>query len=150
MVAMSAPTRADGTRLRVLAVDDEENLAQLLSMAFTYEGFEVRTAASGRAAVAAAREFGPDAIVLDWMLPDYDGLEVLRKVRAFSPEVSVLFLTARDAVEDRIAGLTAGGDEFESAALRDRIVTGGATGQRDDRRAGPQPHQPPHRPASSA
>jgi two-component system OmpR family response regulator len=107
-----ALTRADGTPLRVLVVDDEANIAELLQMALRYEGWDVRTAATGRAAVAAARESSPDAIVLDMMLPDFDGMEVLRKVRADSPDVPVLFLTARDAVEDRIAGLTAGGDDY--------------------------------------
>ena len=112
--ACQAPTltRPDGTPLRVLVVDDEPNIAELLQMALRYEGFEVRTAGTGRKAVAAAREFGPDAMILDWMLPDYDGLEVLAKVRAFSPDVPVIFLTARDSVEDRVAGLTAGGDDY--------------------------------------
>jgi two-component system OmpR family response regulator len=105
-------TRPDGSPLRVLVVDDEPNIAELLGMALRYEGFEIRTAGTGRKAVAAAREFGPDVMVLDWMLPDYDGLEVLAKVRAFAPDVPVIFLTARDAVEDRVAGLTAGGDDY--------------------------------------
>src|SRR6266704_3663101 len=77
-----------------------------------YEGWEVRTAADGSSAVRTAREFQPDAVVLDVMLPDFDGLEVLRRLRAASPHVCVLFLTARDAVEDRIAGITAGGDDY--------------------------------------
>jgi two-component system, OmpR family, response regulator len=105
-------TRADGSSLRVLVVDDEVNLAELLQMALRYEGWDVQTAHTGRKAVAAAKDFAPDAIVLDMMLPDYDGMEVLRKVRAFAPEIPVLFLTARDSVEDRIAGLTAGGDDY--------------------------------------
>ncbi|MDR6120298.1 two-component system OmpR family response regulator [Aeromicrobium sp. SORGH_AS981] len=110
---MTAPlTRADGTPLRVLVVDDEPNIAELLMMALRYEGWDVRTAATGRDAVATAREHGPDVIVLDWMLPDVDGLEVLRRVRQHDDRVPVLFLTARDAVEDRVAGLTAGGDDY--------------------------------------
>ncbi|WP_300010515.1 response regulator transcription factor [Pseudonocardia sp.] len=104
--------RADGGALRVLVVDDESTLAELLSMALRYEGWEVRTAADGSSAVRAAREFRPDAVVLDIMLPDFDGLEVLRRMRAETPDVPVLFLTARDAVEDRVAGLTAGGDDY--------------------------------------
>ncbi len=108
----SSLTRADGTPLRVLVVDDEPNIAELLQMALRYEGWDVRTAGTGRKAVTAARDFGPDAIVLDMMLPDFDGLEVLRKVRARDAAVPVLFLTARDAVEDRVAGLTAGGDDY--------------------------------------
>ena len=81
-------------------------------MALRYEGWEIRTAASGSAAVQAAREFRPDVIVLDVMLPDFDGMEVLRRIRADGELAPVLFLTARDAVEDRIAGLTAGGDDY--------------------------------------
>jgi two-component system, OmpR family, response regulator len=109
----SAPLRRfDGSPVRVLVVDDEHNLTELLSMALRYEGWEVRSAASGMAAVRAAREFHPDAVALDMMLPDFDGMEVLRRMRADNPTVPVLFLTARDAVEDRVAGLTAGGDDY--------------------------------------
>ena len=104
--------RPDGTPPRVLVVDDELNLTELLTMALRYEGWEVRAAASGMAAVRAAREFEPDAVALDMMLPDMDGLEVLRRMREHNDRLPVLFLTARDAVEDRIAGLTAGGDDY--------------------------------------
>ncbi len=104
--------RADGQPARVLVVDDEPTLADLLTMALRYEGCEVRSAGTGHAAVRAASQFQPDAIILDVMLPDFSGLEVLRRVRGTRPEVPVLFLTARDAVEDRIAGLTAGGDDY--------------------------------------
>jgi two-component system, OmpR family, response regulator len=108
----SALTRADGTPIRVLAVDDESSLTELLSMAMRYEGWQVTTAASGNEAVKAAREIRPDAIVLDMMLPDFDGLEVMRRIRAEDPDVPVIFLTAKDAVSDRINGLTAGGDDY--------------------------------------
>jgi two-component system OmpR family response regulator len=121
---MNAPTaseagrgqlrRPDGSPVRVLVVDDEATLTELLSMALRYEGWEVRTAGDGLTAVKTAREFRPDAVVLDIMLPDIDGLEVLRRVHTESPDVPVLFLTAKDAVEDRIAGLTAGGDDYVS------------------------------------
>ena len=104
--------RPDGTAPRVLVVDDEHNLTELLTMALRYEGWEVRAAGSGMAAVRAAREFEPDAVALDMMLPDMDGLEVLRRMREHNDRIPVLFLTARDAVEDRIAGLTAGGDDY--------------------------------------
>ena len=104
--------RADGSAVRILVVDDEATLSELLGMALRYEGWEVRTAADGTSAVRTAREFRPDAVVLDVMLPDFDGFEVLRRVRADTPEVPVLFLTAKDAVEDRVAGLTAGGDDY--------------------------------------
>ena len=105
-------TRPDGTALRVLVVDDEVNIAELVSMALRYEGWEVRAAHTGSKAVAAAKDLRPDAVVLDMMLPDFDGLEVLRRMRATQPDLPVVFLTARDAVEDRIAGLTAGGDDY--------------------------------------
>ena len=98
--------------IRVLAVDDETSLTELLSMAMRYEGWQVTTAASGNEAVKAARETRPDAIVLDMMLPDFDGLEVMRRIRTESPDVPVIFLTAKDSVEDRIGGLTAGGDDY--------------------------------------
>ncbi|SES35513.1 two-component system, OmpR family, response regulator [Pedococcus cremeus] len=104
--------RFDGSPVRVLVVDDERNLTELLSMALRYEGWDVRTASTGNAAVRAAKEFEPDAVALDMMLPDFDGLEVLRRMRAHSPNIPVLFLTAKDAVEDRVAGLTAGGDDY--------------------------------------
>jgi two-component system, OmpR family, response regulator len=105
-------TRPDGTPLRVLVVDDEVNIAELISMALRYEGWEVQQAHTGSKAVSGAREFRPDAVVLDMMLPDFDGMEVLRRMRSFDPGVPVVFLTARDAVEDRVAGLTAGGDDY--------------------------------------
>jgi two-component system OmpR family response regulator len=110
--AASTLTRPDGTPIRVLAVDDESSLTELLSMAMRYEGWQVTTAGTGSDAVKAAREVRPDAIVLDMMLPDFDGLEVMRRIRTEDPDVPVIFLTAKDAVEDRIGGLTAGGDDY--------------------------------------
>jgi two-component system, OmpR family, response regulator len=107
-----ALARADGTKIRVLVVDDEPTLAEVLASVLRYEGWDVRTAADGRSAVREARDFEPDAVILDIMLPDFDGLEVLRRIRAVRPHVCVLFLTAKDAVEDRIAGITAGGDDY--------------------------------------
>jgi two-component system, OmpR family, response regulator len=103
---------ADGTPVRVLVVDDEPSLAELLSSVLRYEGWDIRTAADGTAAVREAREFRPDAIVLDIMLPDFDGVEVMRRVRASLPDVCVLFLTAKDSVQDRVTGITAGGDDY--------------------------------------
>ncbi|MCB0872638.1 MAG: response regulator transcription factor [Actinobacteria bacterium] len=105
-------TRHDGSPVRVLVVDDEPNLTELLAMALRYERWEVATAGSGGSAVRTFRDFRPDAVVLDMMLPDFDGLEVLRRIREVDTDVPVLFLTARDAVEDRVAGLTAGGDDY--------------------------------------
>jgi two-component system OmpR family response regulator len=110
--ATSTLQRPDGSAVRVLVVDDEPNLTELLSMALRYEGWDVRTAGSGTAAVRTAKDFAPDAVVLDMMLPDFDGLEVMRRMRGDDPNVPVLFLTAKDAVEDRVAGLTAGGDDY--------------------------------------
>jgi len=96
----------------VLVVDDEQNIAELIAMALRYEGWEIAVAHTGSLAVSTAKDFKPDAVVLDMMLPDFDGLEVLRRMRGHQPDVPVLFLTARDSVEDRIAGLTAGGDDY--------------------------------------
>jgi two-component system OmpR family response regulator len=110
--ARSQLRRPDGSPMRVLVVDDEPTLAELLAMALRYEGWEVRSAGDGLGAVRTAREFRPDVVVLDMMLPDIDGLEVLRRLRGETPDVPVLFLTAKDSVEDRVTGLTAGGDDY--------------------------------------
>ncbi|PZF79866.1 response regulator transcription factor [Jiangella anatolica] len=107
---MMDPTPAPAPR--ILVVDDEPNLAELLTAALRYEGWTTSTALTGQDAIRAAVEDAPDAVVLDVMLPDVDGLGVLRRIRAHHPGVPVLFLTARDAVEDRVAGLTAGGDDY--------------------------------------
>jgi two-component system OmpR family response regulator len=97
---------------RVLVVDDEQSLAEVLGAVLRQEGFEVRTAHTGGLAVRVAREFKPDAVILDLMLPDLDGLTVMARIRALDPAVCVLLLTAKDAVQDRIAGITAGGDDY--------------------------------------
>ncbi|MBB1572068.1 MAG: response regulator transcription factor [Propionibacterium sp.] len=129
-------TRPDGTALKVLTVDDEPSLTELLAMAMRYEGWEVTTAATGNDAVRAARAIKPDAIVLDMMLPDFDGLEVMRRIRTEQPDVPVIFLTAKDGVSDRITGLTAGGDDYVTkpfsleeviARLRGLLRRSGAT-----------------------
>ena len=104
--------RADGTPVRVVVVDDEASLSDLLGMALRYEGWDVRTAADGHSALSIIREFRPDVVVLDVMLPDIDGLQVLKRMRADGRDIPVLFLTAKDALDDRIAGLTAGGDDY--------------------------------------
>ena len=105
-------TRIDGTPVRALVVDDEVSLGDLLQMALRYEGWDVRTATAGQQALSLARQFKPDVIVLDVMLPDLDGLEVLHRMRADGLDIPVLFLTAKDSVDDRISGLTAGGDDY--------------------------------------
>lgn len=104
--------RADGKPIHVLVVDDEPVLAELVSMALRYEGWDIATAADGASAIASARETPPDVVVLDVMLPDMSGLEVLRRLREQIPGLPLLLLTAKDSVEDRIAGLTAGGDDY--------------------------------------
>jgi two-component system, OmpR family, response regulator len=104
--------RADGNPINVLVVDDEAVLAEMVSMALRYEGWNIATAGDGAAALDAARSQRPDVVVLDVMLPDMSGLDVLRKLREENPQLPVLLLTAKDAIEDRIAGLTAGGDDY--------------------------------------
>ena len=99
-------------RPQVLVVDDEPSIVDAVATALRYEGFDVREASNGRAALAAAQENPPDLVVLDVMLPDLDGLEVTRRLRADGIRVPVLFLTARDSVEDKVAGLTVGGDDY--------------------------------------
>jgi two-component system OmpR family response regulator len=104
--------RADGSPVRIVVVDDEPSLTDLLAMALRYEGWEVRSAADGRTAIKLVHEFRPDVVVLDIMLPDLDGMQVLGRLRADRQDIPVLFLTAKDSVDDRIAGLTAGGDDY--------------------------------------
>ena len=104
--------RADGNPINVLVVDDEAVLAEMVSMALRYEGWNISTAGDGSSAIATARAQRPDVVVLDVMLPDMSGLDVLHKLREENPQLPVLLLTAKDAVEDRIAGLTAGGDDY--------------------------------------
>ncbi len=104
--------RADGKPIHVLVVDDEPVLAELVSMALRYEGWDIATAGDGASAIASARETPPDVVVLDVMLPDMSGLDVLHKLREQIPGLPLLLLTAKDSVEDRIAGLTAGGDDY--------------------------------------
>jgi two-component system OmpR family response regulator len=103
------------TEPRVLVVDDEEHITELVAMGLRYNGFEVERAASGRAALAAVEAHRPDLIVLDVMLPDLDGFEVARRLRADGGEVTripVIFLTARDATEDKVQGLRLGSDDY--------------------------------------
>jgi two-component system OmpR family response regulator len=97
---------------QLLLVDDEDNLRSMLEAALRHLGFDVRPVASGRAALAAVVESEPDLIVLDIMLPDLDGFEVCRRLRADGVHVPVLFLTARDGTEDKVRGLTLGGDDY--------------------------------------
>src|SRR5215210_5935105 len=97
---------------RVLVVDDEPNIRDVLSMALRFQGFEIETAATGAQALAAAAAFKPQLIVLDVMLPDMEGFEVARRLGARRAEIPIVFLTARDATEDKVRGLTLGGDDY--------------------------------------
>src|SRR6202044_949460 len=97
---------------RLLVVEDEPNILELLAASLRYSGFEVITAAAGNEAVQAAQRHRPDLIVLDVMLPDMDGFDVVRRLRSGGARVPVVFLTARDATEDKIRGLTLGGDDY--------------------------------------
>ncbi|GAC1320399.1 MAG: response regulator transcription factor [Acidimicrobiales bacterium] len=96
----------------ILVVDDEENITYLLGTALRHFGYEVQTESSGRAALARAAELQPELVLLDVMLPDLDGFEVCRRMRDSGLRMPVLFLTARDATEDKVRGLTLGGDDY--------------------------------------
>jgi two-component system OmpR family response regulator len=97
---------------RVLVIDDEKSISELISTSLRFVGFDVRTAATGAEALRVAEEFKPHALILDVMLPDLDGFEVCRQLRSDGQEVGVLFLTAKDSTEDKIKGLTLGGDDY--------------------------------------
>ena len=107
---MSAPV--GDRRSRVLVVDDEDNITFLLDTALSHFGFEVRVACNGREALRGVEAFDPDVVLLDVMLPDLDGFEVVRRLRLEGQKVPVLFLTARDTVDDKVRGLTLGGDDY--------------------------------------
>ncbi len=102
----------DGSPHRVLVVDDEPNIADVIAMALRYQGFEVAIAGTGAAALAEVREFHPHLMLLDVMLPDMDGFEVARRLGAERAKIPIIFLTARDATEDKVHGLTVGGDDY--------------------------------------
>ena len=104
--------RADGAPIRVLVVDDERALTNLVTMALRYEEWEVDVAHDGREAIAKFGKDRPDAVVLDIMMPDVDGLHVLQRLREQCTRTPVLFLTARDSVLDRVTGLTSGADDY--------------------------------------
>lgn len=97
---------------QLLLADDDDNLRSMLEAALRHHGYQVTAVASGREALAAAAEHGPDLLVLDVMMPDLDGFEVCRRLRAEGSRVPVVFLTARDATEDKVRGLTLGGDDY--------------------------------------
>ncbi len=97
---------------RVLVVDDEPNITELVAMALRYEGFTVKTAATGRGALTAVSQFSPSLVILDVMLPDIDGMEVMKRLNSQGSKVPIIFLTARDGTEDKVHGLTIGGDDY--------------------------------------
>src|SRR3954452_8704173 len=97
---------------RILVVDDEGSIVDAVATALRYEGYDVREAANGRDTLAAVAEFDPDLVVLDWMLPDIEGIEVGRRLRERGFKTAILFLTAKDAVENKVEALRAGGDDY--------------------------------------
>ncbi|MGE2732598.1 response regulator transcription factor [Mycolicibacterium vaccae] len=109
---MAMPLQDHVPEARVLVVDDEPNIVDLLSASLKFQGFEVHTATNGAAALAMAREVRPDAIILDVMMPGMDGFALLRALRGDGIDAPALFLTARDSLQDKIAGLTLGGDDY--------------------------------------
>ncbi|PTL58510.1 response regulator transcription factor [Paraconexibacter algicola] len=108
---MSTSTASESSH-RVLVVDDEPNIADVVAMALRYQGFEVETAGDGKAALDAVRSFKPDLMVLDIMLPDMEGFEVAERLGAQRASLPIVFLTARDSTEDKVRGLTTGGDDY--------------------------------------
>jgi two-component system, OmpR family, response regulator len=106
------PQTPDNSGTRVLVVDDEPNIAEVVTMALRFNGFTVETAASGREALAAVSSFKPHLMVLDVMLPDMEGFDVAARLGAQRAGLPIIFLTARDATEDKLRGLTGGGDDY--------------------------------------
>jgi len=97
---------------RIVVVDDEPSIVDAVATALRYEGFDVREAATGRQALAAVAELEPDLVILDWMLPDLEGIEVGRRLRERGFETAILFLTAKDDVQDKVDALRSGGDDY--------------------------------------
>jgi two-component system, OmpR family, response regulator len=111
-MAMAAAIPESTPEARVLVVDDETNIVELLSVSLKFQGFEVESAADGAQALDKARVFRPQAMILDVMMPGMDGFGLLRRLRADGIDAPVLFLTARDEVQDKVAGLTLGADDY--------------------------------------
>src|SRR5919108_4929270 len=109
---MKRPAVASDAPLRVLVVDDEANITDLVATVLRYEGFDVQKAATGREALKAVEKFRPQLVVLDVMLPDLDGFEVQRRLAGDGGKTPVVFLTAKDATEDKVRGLTMGADDY--------------------------------------
>jgi two-component system OmpR family response regulator len=120
----------------LLVVEDDPNILELLSASLRFAGFDVRSATSGSSALTSALEQRPDLVVLDVMLPDVDGFDVIKRLRAEGDRVPVVFLTARDGTDDKIRGLTLGGDDYvtkpfslEELTARIRAVLRRTTGE---------------------
>jgi two-component system OmpR family response regulator len=133
---VSAPSGAAQAQARLLVVEDDPNILELLSASLRFAGFSVLMAENGIDAVSVARDERPDLVVLDVMLPDLDGFEVIRQLRSGGVRTPVVFLTARDATEDKIRGLTLGGDDYvtkpfslEELTARIRAVLRRTTGE---------------------
>jgi two-component system OmpR family response regulator len=105
-------TESNTTAARILVVDDEPSIVDAVATALRYEGFEVEEATNGRDAISAVARFEPDLVVLDWMLPDIEGIEVGRRIRSRGFKTAILFLTAKEAVENKVEALRAGGDDY--------------------------------------
>jgi len=135
-IAKNLPTleHPDGSPIRALVVDDEEMLKELVSMALKMIGWEVQSAGDGPSALNIARDWRPDVLVLDIMMPGFDGLELLNRIRKFYPEVPCLFLTAKDSVDNRIEGLAAGADDGDGAG--DGVEEGTGEGASSDASGG--------------
>jgi two-component system, OmpR family, response regulator len=108
----TAQSLPEGAGARILVVDDEPSIVDAVATALRYEGFNVEEATTGREALAAVERFEPALVVLDWMLPDVEGIEVGRRLRAQGSKAAILFLTAKDAVENKVEALRAGGDDY--------------------------------------
>ena len=120
---------------RVLVVDDEPNIVDVVSMALRFQGFSVESAGTGAEAVSAVGAFHPHLIVLDVMLPDMEGFEVARRLGAQHARVPIIYLTARDATEDKIRGLTLGGDDY---VTKRTFSSSSTTSTRGNPTTGPQ------------
>jgi two-component system OmpR family response regulator len=105
-------TEQTGNGAKILVVDDEASIVDAVATALRYEGFDVEEATTGRAALTAVERSEPDLVVLDWMLPDIEGIEVGRRLREQGFKTAILFLTAKDAVENKVDALRAGGDDY--------------------------------------
>jgi two-component system OmpR family response regulator len=134
-------SKGESNNQRILVVDDESSISDLISTSLRFVGFDVRTASNGSQALLIAEEFKPHAMVLDVMMPGMDGFEVCKRIRNEGQNIGVLFLTAKDGMEDKVAGLTIGGDDYMTkpfsleelvARLRSLLRRTGATATPND------------------